>query len=68
MNNSGCERWTDSELMHWNQKKEKLKIKYPFIPDKEFEYSGEKEEIMLRVLCYKLHLTKENMLKILSRL
>ncbi len=68
MNTSDCEHWTESEIEYWNLKKEKLRIKYSFIPDEEFKYTGDMEKEMLRLLCYRLHLTKENMIDILSKL
>lgn len=68
MNTSDRVHWTDNELIIWAKKKLKLKTKYPFIPDKEFEYTGDMEKTMLRILCYKLHLTKKSMINILSKL
>ncbi|MEX0988515.1 MAG: general stress protein CsbD [Bacteroidales bacterium] len=53
---------------YWNEKKEKLKQKYPDITDADLYYSDGKETIMLEILSYKLGKTKEEMINILVNL
>jgi hypothetical protein len=50
---------------YWNEKKEKLKQKYPDITDADLYYSDGKEKIMLEILSYKLGKTEEEMVSIL---
>jgi len=53
---------------YWNQKKVKLKKKYPSITDEDLNYSEGKEKIMLEILGYKLGKTEEELLSIIIAL
>jgi hypothetical protein len=45
----------------WNEKKEKLKEKYPEIKDEDLQYSEGKEKVMLEMLSYKLGKTEQEL-------
>lgn len=49
----------------WNEKKEKLKAKYPVIKDKDLQYTEGKEKVMLELLRYKLGKTEQELLRII---
>jgi hypothetical protein len=49
----------------WNEKKVKLKEKFPGIKEEDLLYSEGKEKIMLEMLRYKLGKTEQEMLRIL---
>ena len=53
---------------YWNNKKEKLKLKYPDITEKDLRYNEGKEKEMLEILGYKLGKTKEELLTIIVAL
>jgi len=53
---------------YWNEKKEKLKEKYPDITDKDLVYAEGKEKVMLEILGYKLGKTEQEMLSIIVEL
>ena len=53
---------------YWNEKKIKLKKKYPSITNKDLLYSEGNEKVMLRILSYKLGKTEEELLGIIVTL
>jgi len=53
---------------YWNEKKEKLKQKYPDITDEDLSYSEGKEKVMLEILGYKLGKTEQELLNIIVAL
>lgn len=53
---------------YWDEKKEKLKKKYPDITDEDLFYSEGKERIMLEILSYKLGKTEQELLSIIVSL
>jgi poly-D-alanine transfer protein DltD len=53
---------------YWNEKKEKLKQKYPDITDNDLSYSEGKERVMLEMLSYKLGKTEQELLYIIVAL
>jgi len=53
---------------YWNEKKEKLRLKYPNITEEDLNYYQGKEEVMIEMLGYKLGKTKEEMRNILVAL
>lgn len=52
----------------WDEKKEKLKKKYPAINDEDLKYFEGKEREMIEQLSYKLGTTKEELAMIIERL
>jgi hypothetical protein len=54
----------------WNMKelKEKLRVKYPQLTDSDMEHEEGKEESMMRMVEYKLHMTKPEMRLIIDQL
>jgi len=52
----------------WNEKKEKLKLKYPDITDEDLLFYEGKEQEMIEMLGYKLGKTKEELVDIISML
>jgi hypothetical protein len=53
---------------YWNERKEKLKQKYPVITDEDLSFSEGKEKEMIEMLGYKLGKTNEELLNIIERL
>jgi uncharacterized protein YjbJ (UPF0337 family) len=53
---------------YWNEKKEKLKQKFPDITDDDLIFSDGKEKEMIEMLSYKLGKTKEEFVTILTSL
>ncbi len=53
---------------YWNEKKEKLKKKYPIITDKDVNFNEGKENEMMEMLGYKLGKTKDELVNIIVRL
>ena len=53
---------------YWNEKKEKLKQKYPFITDEDLFFSEGKEREMMEILGYKLGKTFEEVRNIFATL
>jgi hypothetical protein len=49
----------------WNEKKAKLKEKYPEIRDEDLQFSEGKERVMLEMLRYKLGKTEQELLCII---
>jgi hypothetical protein len=52
----------------WNEKKEKLKQKYPIITDEDVHYHEGKEKEMIEMIGYKLGKTKEELVNIIATL
>lgn len=50
----------------WEQLKNKLKMEYPQLTEKDFEYKENMEEDMLRMIEYKLGKTREEMREIIN--
>ncbi|MFO7656188.1 MAG: general stress protein CsbD [Bacteroidales bacterium] len=50
---------------YWNNKKEKLKLKFSFITDDDLIYNEGKEQEMLEMLGHKLGKTKDELRNIL---
>jgi len=52
----------------WDEKREKLKMKYPTITDEDLNFNEGKEREMIEQLSYKLGTTKEEMSIIIEHL
>jgi hypothetical protein len=65
---SGYQQWTEKDMEWWNLKKEKLKNRFPFLSDEDLNYNNCSEKMMIMLLCYKLHMTKDLFEKVLSAL
>jgi hypothetical protein len=52
----------------WNDKKEKLKLKYSDITDADLEFLDGKEKEMIELLGYKLGKSKEELSNIIAEL
>ena len=52
----------------WEEKKEKLKQKYPVITDDDLVYNEGKEKEMIEMLGYKLGKSKEELVHIIAKL
>ena len=52
----------------WEEKKEKLKQKYPAITDDDLVYNEGKEKEMIEMLGYKLGKSKEELVNIITKL
>jgi hypothetical protein len=50
---------------YWNQKKAKLKHKFPIITDRDLTYCEGKENVMIEMLGFKLGKTKLELLRIM---
>jgi hypothetical protein len=53
---------------YWNEKKEKLKKKFPIIREEDLCFNLGKEREMIEMLGYKLGKTKQELLKIIVAL
>lgn len=53
---------------YWDKKKEKLKLKYPFITEADLRYHEGKEKEMMEMLGYKLGKSKQELLTIIVAL
>jgi uncharacterized protein YjbJ (UPF0337 family) len=53
---------------YWEQKKEKIKQRYPFITDQDLIYNEGKEEVMIEMLGNKLGKSKQELLTIIVAL
>ncbi len=53
---------------YWDELKVKLKIKYPQLSREDFQHRPGEEEIMMRIIEYKLRRSKEEMKKIIEGL
>jgi len=60
----------ESYIKHKNfvELKSKLKIKFPQLTIADLSYSETNEKDMLRMVAYKLRMTKQEMLEIISKL
>jgi hypothetical protein len=56
---------TPSTKGFWNEKKVKLKEKYPDIKDEDLQFNEGKEKVMLEMLGYKLGKTEQELLGII---
>jgi hypothetical protein len=50
---------------YWHSKKEKLKQLYPFITDKDLNYSLGEEKKMIETLCTKLGISQKELLYVI---
>jgi hypothetical protein len=57
-----------NEIGYWNERKEKLKQKYPDITDEDLCYQDGKEKEMIEMLGYKLGKTNEELVTIIATL
>jgi hypothetical protein len=55
-------------LGYWNNKKEKLKLKFEILTEKDLSYNEGKEKEMIELLGYKLGKTKQELLNIIVSL
>ncbi|MDY0201470.1 MAG: hypothetical protein WC951_10690 [Bacteroidales bacterium] len=53
-------------LGFWNERKEKLKVKFPIITDKDLDFHKNKEKEMIEQLGYKLGKTQEELQTIIN--
>lgn len=53
---------------YWNEKKEKLKQKYPIITDEDLAFNDGKEKEMIEMLGNKLGKSKEDLVDIIAKL
>jgi len=53
---------------YWNEKKEKIKQKYPIISDEDLHFCEGKEKEMIEMLGYKLGKTREELVNIIAAL
>jgi hypothetical protein len=58
----------NNSIGYWNEKKEKLKQKFPIISDEDLWYNEGKEREMIEMLGYKLGKTKEELVNIIVAL
>lgn len=54
-----------NRIGYWDEKKEKLKQKFPVITDEDLRYYEGKEKEMIEMLGYKLGKSKEELLSII---
>ena len=50
---------------YWNNKKQKLKQKFPAITDADLSYLEGKENVMIEILGYKLGKSKQELISII---
>jgi hypothetical protein len=50
---------------YWDNKKEKIKLRFPFIKDEDLKYCEGKEKEMMEILGNKLGLSKQELLKVI---
>jgi hypothetical protein len=55
-------------LGYWDKKKEKIKVKYPFITEADLRYQEGKEKEMIEMLGNKLGKSKQELLTIIVAL
>jgi hypothetical protein len=55
-------------LGYWNEKKVKIKQKFPHIKEEDLNYREGKEKEMMEILGYKLGLSNQELLKIIVTL
>lgn len=58
----------DTTTGYWNEKKEKIKQRYPWITDQDLLFNEGKEQEMMEILGYKLGKTKEELASIIVAL
>ena len=58
----------DTTVGYWNEKKEKLKEKFPMITDEDLRFREGKEKEMMELLGYKLGKTHEELRNIFEAL
>ena len=51
---------------HWNDLRDKLKVKYPELTDSDLHYEEAAERDMLRLVKYKLHIIRSEMKYVLD--
>lgn len=57
-----------SQETHWDVLKDKLREKYPQLEEADFQHEEGQEESMLRMIEYKLSMTKEEFQEIIGGL
>jgi hypothetical protein len=57
-----------NQIGYWNEKKEKLREKFPTITDEDLHYNEGKEKEMIELLGYKLGKTNEELCNIIATL
>jgi len=50
---------------YWNIKKEKLRLRYPFLKDTDLEFKLGKEQEMIEILGYKMGMSRRELLDII---
>jgi hypothetical protein len=50
---------------YWNVKKEKLRLKYPYLTDSDLAFKLGKEKEMMEMLEYKMGISKKALLEII---
>lgn len=50
---------------YWNEKKVKLKQKYPFLSEEDLEFNMGKEKEMIELLGYKMGVSNQELLQII---
>jgi len=58
----------NNAMGYWNEKKEKIKQKYPIITDNDLIFCEGKEKEMVEQLGYRLGITIEEMRSVISKL
>ncbi|MCX6255234.1 MAG: general stress protein CsbD [Bacteroidia bacterium] len=58
----------NNKIGYWDEKKEKLRQKFPSINDEDLSFNDGKEKEMIELLGYKLGKTKEELVNIIARL
>jgi hypothetical protein len=53
---------------NWAKLRSKLRINYPKLPESDFQYTDGEEHKMLRLIGYKLRLTKQEMEEVIAQL
>lgn len=54
-----------NRMGYWNNKKQKLKQKFPAITDADLSYLEGKENVMIEILGYKLGKSKQELISII---
>lgn len=57
-----------NEIGFWNEKKSKLKEQFPILTDTDLQFHEGKEKEMMEMLGYKLGISKEELVAIISSL
>lgn len=53
------------QIGYWNEKKVKLKQKYPFLSEEDLEFNMGKEKEMIELLGYKMGISNQELLQII---